>query len=129
MAYSGTATVVKRVINGRAHFRVSIPETEAGAATEATISGVPVFGKVVRQIVVHDSGSGSTVDPILGQATNPSGASVVVENDTAAATVDNTPADGATYYSPAGILYHRSVCDSGSDNSVTVRYHIVEGWE
>lgn len=130
MAYSGTVTVTVGVdARGRTLYEVSIAELEGAAASEATIEGVPTFGRVIRQVLAQSAGSASTFDPILGTATNPSGANVVVENDTAAASpIDNSTQTG-TYYSSTGTLYHRSVPDSGTDNTVTVKYHIIEGWD
>ena len=125
MAYSGTPSITRL---GADRYVVTISETEAGAATEATIAGLPRYGRILRCKANLDSGSGSTIDPILGTASNPSGVNVVLENGTAAATVDLAPDPGATYYSAAGALYYRSVCDSGSDNAVSVEIHIAAGW-
>jgi len=76
---------------------------------------------------VLTSGTASTVDPIVGIATNPAGFNVVIENGTAAATIDNSYAGGITF-SSSGSLFQRSKPDAGSDNAITTVYHIAVGW-
>ncbi len=124
MAYASTVT--KNVGQGGL-FEFVITETEAKDDDEVTISGVPNEGWVFRQVCALTAGTGSTVDPVLGIATNPSGANLVVANDTAAATVDNLQAGGVPYIcATANTLYHRSVPnDTTADHSVTTRYFIV----
>ena len=124
MAYAASVTVTRR----GGEILVTISETEAASASEASIDlGVQKF-RVHRQICQLTSGTGTTVDPILGNATNPSGISVILENDTAAATADNSITGGVTGYVSNGTLYHRSQVDAGTDNSVSTEYHIVVGW-
>ncbi len=84
--------------------------------------------RVHRQICQITAGSGATVDPILGNATNPSGANVILENDTASATCDNSVTGGLTAYTSNGTLYHRSNVNTGSDNSCVTVYHVTIGW-
>lgn len=124
MAYAASVTVTRR----GGEIRVTISETEAASTSEATIDlGVQKF-RVHRQICTLSSGSATTVDPILGNATAPSGANVILENDTAAATADNAITGGVTGYSSNGTLYHRSQVDSATDNTVVSIYHITVGW-
>ncbi len=124
MAYAASVTVTRR----GGEILVTISETEAASTSEASIDlGVQKF-RVHRQICQLTSGTGTTVDPILGNATNPSGISVILENDTAAATADNSVTGGVTGYVSNGTLYHRSQVDAGTDNSVSTEYHIVVGW-
>ena len=124
MAYAASVTVTRR----GGEILVTISETEAASTSEASIDlGVQKF-RVHRQICHLTSGTGTTVDPILGNATNPSGISVILENDTAAATADNSVTGGVTGYVSNGTLYHRSQVDAGTDNSVSTEYHIVVGW-
>jgi len=122
---AATVTVTRK----GAEVVVQIAGTSIASTTEATIPLGFTKGRVLRQVCVKTAGSATTLDPILGTATNPSGSSVVLENDTAAATVDNQPSPPVTFYTSTGILYHRSVPDTGSDNSVTTEYHILVGWE
>lgn len=124
MAYAAAVTVTRR----GGEIRVTISETEAASTSEATIDlGVQKF-RIHRQICQITAGSGSTVDPILGNATAPSGANIILENDTAAATADNAITGGVTGYSSNGTLYHRSQVDSATDNTVVSVYHITVGW-
>ena len=124
MAYAASVTVTRR----GGEIRVTISETEAASTSEASIDlGVQKF-RVHRQICTLSSGSATTVDPILGNATAPSGANVILENDTAAATADNAITGGVTGYSSNGTLYHRSQVDSATDNTVVSIYHITVGW-
>jgi hypothetical protein len=136
MAYAASVTVTRR----GGEILVTISETEAASTSEASIDlGVQKF-RVFRQICqltsgtgttvdpILGNGTGTTVDPILGNATNPSGISVILENDTAAATADNSVTGGVTGYVSNGTLYHRSQVDAGTDNSVSTQYHIVVGW-
>jgi hypothetical protein len=121
---ASTATVLRK----GSEVVVSITGTSIAAATEATITLGFTKGRIMRQVCVKTAGSGSTVDPIIGTATNPSGATVVMENGTAAASIDNQVTGGVPFYAPGGILYHRSVPDSASDNSITSEYLILVGW-
>jgi hypothetical protein len=124
MAYAASVTVTRR----GGEIRVTISETEAASTSEASIDlGVQKF-RVHRQICQLTAGSGSTVDPILGNATAPSGANIILENDTAASTCDNAITGGVTGYSSTGTLYHRSQVDSATDNTVVSVYHITVGW-
>ena len=130
MAYAAVITSTRKGND----YLIQIVETEAGAATETSFQ-VPIRGRVLRQQATLTAGSGSTIDPILGNATNPAAAtaSLVVENATAAATIDNMSDPAVPYVSATGTLYHRSVCDSGSDNAVTTLYYIsgstaTRGW-
>ena len=131
MAYGAVITLTRKGND----YLVQITETEAGGATEATITGIPIRGRVLRQQATLTAGTGTTIDPILGNAANPTAAaaSLIVENATAAATIDNMSDPSVPYVSATGTLYHRSVCDAGADNSVTTLYYVsgstaTRGW-
>ena len=124
MAYAAAVTVTRR----GGEIRVTISETEAAATSEATIDlGVQSF-RVHRQICQLASGSGATVDPILGNATAPAGANVILENDPAAAPCDNSVTGGLTAYTSNGTLYHRSNVNTGTDSTIVSTYHVTVGW-
>ena len=107
---------------------VVVTETGAGSGTEEAITlGVQKF-RVLRQLCQLTSGSGSTVDPKLARTSGGSGINVLLENDTAAATVDNQVSGGVVCYSSTGIVYHKSVPNSGSDNAISTEYSILVGW-
>jgi hypothetical protein len=107
---------------------VAVTETSVGAATEVEIPIGIARGRILRMTCVLTSGTGTTVDPIVGISTNPSGVDVVIENGTAAATVDSSYAGGGITFSSSGSLFQRSKPDAGSDNAITTTYHIAVGW-
>ena len=136
MAYSATITVIR--IDEK-NWRVKIDEIDAEATSEATIlptansgadqvSQLPRIGTVTRQSCYRISGTGTTVRPILGTATNPSADTIIVQ---VASASDSTDVQGqATYYkaTSSGSFYHRSNINSGTNNVITTIYHIKEGW-
>tara|TARA_A100001391_G_C5033418_1_gene268944 strand:+ start:520 stop:888 length:369 start_codon:yes stop_codon:yes gene_type:complete len=108
---------------------VQITETSVSSSTEETITLGVTKGRVLRQVSVKTSGSGSTVDPILARTSGGTGVDIVMENATAAATVDNQVTGGVPFYTPTGVLYHKSSPDSGTNNAITSEYIILVGWE
>lgn len=130
MASTVTVNQVGSDPRGKGYWKVTITETSVGSSTEVSLVGVPNVGRVIRQVCTKTAGSGSTVDPIVGVSTDPSGLSITYENGTAAATVNNEPNNGfgASYAVSNNTLYHRSRPDSGSDNSISTVYFIQGGW-
>jgi hypothetical protein len=125
VAYANTVAVARKGLE----ILVTVTETGAGTSDEADPIGLGVQKfRVHRQICVKTAGTAATVDPILGSTTNPSGASVLVENDTAGATINNAITGGATCYSSTGNVFHRSVPNTGTNNAMTTEYHITIGW-
>lgn len=107
---------------------VSISETSAGSGTESTITlGVQKF-RVMRQLCQLTSGTGATIDPVLTRASGGTGINILLENDTAAASVDNSVTGGVCCFSTDGVIYHKSVPNAGSDNSISSEYAILVGW-
>lgn len=113
-------------------FILQIAETSVAAATEVEVvlatHGLPTVGRIHARICQLTSGTGTTIDPIVGDVTNPSsGAGWKMENATAAASTHEVPVVPIPY---AGIssFFHRSVPDTGSDNAVTTLYYIEKGW-
>lgn len=123
MAYNSVVTVNNL---GAGRWLVQINETEAGAATEAVITGLPSRLKLLKQVTSLVSGTATTVDPILGTATNPSGINVIASNETAAADVNNVAAPAIPFYASTS-MHHRSVCDAGADN-VVISLYFFENW-
>jgi hypothetical protein len=117
MAYSATVTVKK--VSSDTDFLVTIEETDATGTSEFEITDLPSTGRILRYTSVLTSGTGTTVDPIVGFATNPSGINVILENGTPAATIDVTP-EPATYY-VANKFFVRSKVDAGTNNSISTR--------
>jgi hypothetical protein len=108
---------------------VGISETSASSSTESTITlGVQKF-RVLRQLCQVTAGTAATVDPILARTAGGSGINVLLENDTAAATCDNSVIGGVACFSSDGVIYHKSVPNAGSDNAISAEYAILVGWE
>ncbi len=124
MAYAATITVERQPL----YIVVTISETEATSTSEATLEIMPKWGALVRQAAEKTAGSCSTIDPLLGTASDPSGTDLVYANGTAAADLDNLPAQPVPYFSSDGTLYHRSQPNSGSDNSITTKYYFLAKW-
>ena len=126
MAYNSAVTVTH--VGGR-DYVVTITETDAAAASEATIAGLPRKGIVLSQLADKTGGSANTIDPILTTASGSTlSTQVVLENATAAATISNLADPAVPYYSATGTLYHKSVVDTGTNNAVTTVYIIRAGW-
>jgi|TARA_R100000479_G_C6315016_1_gene175475 hypothetical protein len=121
-----TATVSH--IGGR-DILVTISETNVGASSEATITGLPKKGILLSQLADKTAGSASTIDPRVTTASGSTLATqTVIENDTAAASISNLASPPIPYYSADGKLYVKSGADSGSDNSITTVLLIRAGW-
>ena len=125
MAYAASDTLTH--IGGR-DYKLVIQETEAGAATEATITGLPTKGIVTAQLATKASGTAATIAPILVMAPGSSAAVYTVMEATAAADQSNQADPPAQYQVDRGTLYHRSVCNTGSDNTITTVYLLKAGW-
>lgn len=126
MAYSATVTITHA---GGRDYVVTISETDAAAASEATISGLPKKGLLLAQLADKTAGSATTLDPRLTTASGSTlSTQVVIENGTAASTISNLADPAIPYYSANGTLYHKSVVDAGTNNSVTTVYLLRAGW-
>lgn len=145
MAYAASITVREVVsdtaVDGGRHadYVVTIAETEAGATSEASfaLSGtdstgapykLPSTGRVLAQIAILSAGTGTTIDPVLGEQTDPAAGAWRVENDAAAALVHNT--SRGVCYTGIPTFYHRSVPNNAAtDHTITTRYYIRAGWD
>ena len=125
MAYSGSAVVTHL---GGPDYKVVITETEAGAATEATIEGLPKKGRICAQLATKTAGSATTLAPILVTTSASTAAVETVVQASAAADQGNAFDPPVKYTVDNGTLFHRSVCDTGSDSSITTVYLIQAGW-
>lgn len=108
---------------------VEISETSASSSTESTIPIGVQKARVMRQICQVTAGTAATVDPILARTSGGSGIDVILENDTAAATCDNSVSGGVPAYISDGVCYHKSVPNAGTDNAISTEYYILVGWE
>lgn len=135
MAYTATTTVEHLTgSDGERVFRVIISETECAATSETSFT-LPVAGhlrpvriaQMYRVQAVKASGSATTLQPRLGSAAAATGVQIQYLA-TAGASVDDQPAAPVIIYgTSAGVFYHRSQPDTGSDNSITTVYLIEEG--
>ena len=130
MAYASTITVEQA---GTGLYVVTISETDASATSEVDIDlaaeGLPPVGAVVARRCAVTSGAGSTVQPVLGNASDPeNAASWLFSTDTAAQPVHQQPAAPITYGTQVSNLYHRAKVNSGSNNAITTVLHIRRGW-
>jgi hypothetical protein len=82
----------------------------------------------LNQLCTKSAGSASTVAPILVTAAASTAAVQTVCQATAAADQSNAFDDDSRYHIENGTLYHRTVCDSGSDNTITTVYFVQAGW-
>ena len=123
MAYNAVVSVSREGETTVIH----ISETDAANGDEATITGVPSTGEILRQTCVLTAGTGTTVDPVLATSAGGTGAAIVVSNDVAAATVD-TAYPVVAYTGGGGTLYHQSKVDAGADNAITTVYLVSAGW-
>ena len=126
MAYSATGTDPTTTAHGGDIYQTyQISETEAGTATEYSIQ-VPVIGTITLFQATKTAGSASTLAPKAGLA---SGWSASTQNAVFArsAAAHHHDQDAVRYHAPGGVLYLRTTCDSGSDNSVSTRIIIRAG--
>ena len=83
----------------------------------------------MAQLADKTAGSATTLDPRLTTASGSTlSTQTVIENGTAAATISNLADPAIPFYSATGTLYHKSVVDAGTNNSVTTVYLIRAGW-
>jgi hypothetical protein len=129
MAYAKTIAVTKPLPDV---WLLTINETDCANTSEAEVvfadHPLPKCGTVIAATCSRVSGTGTTVDPVLGVVTDPGAApahDVAIENGTAAAAVSLT---GPATYGPTTKLFHRSRPDAGSDNVIVSTYKIRAGW-
>ena len=132
MAYANTPTLsAAKTISGRRHWTGTVTETETAAASEWGPLGaddLPARFTLVKIKAQKTAGSATTIAPVIANAT-PATASTIAEeaaytaaafiSDTTRVHVDNTAGSG---------LYGTTTPDAGTDNSVTTKIYIVEGW-
>ena len=128
MAYAQSAVTIDRAGEGL-DYAVTYTETGVAAASEATIAGVPKFGRIMSVKATLTSGTGTTIAPEIGDTASwtDSTQAEILSGPTAAAHIHETQV--VRYYSSTGTLYVRSTPDSATDNAVSVEILIREGWE
>ena len=125
MAYAAVVTLSH--LSGR-KWKVTIAETDAGPATEATIEGLPIVGRVQSQRCSKISGAANTVAPILVTTSASAAAIDTIVQATASADHSNLLDPAAPYDTTNGTLYHRSVCDTGLSVITTIYYIEAGTW-
>ena len=129
MAYNAPAAApVITTVGGRRFYHYSISETGAGTASEFTLTGAPRAGRIVLYKSKLTAGTGATIQPKFGRATNPTSGTVDYVGGQAAAAASFSDAsalafDGLT----AGVVYVRSGVNAGSDNAISTEITIAEG--
>jgi len=126
MAYSVSSVTTSL---GKGRYIITIQESDCGVADEATITNVPAAARLLKQVTHLASGTATTIDPVIGFQTNPSGLSVLASNDVAAASVNNISSPPNPFNCSTGVLYHRSNPDAGADNVIATRYLLIADWE
>jgi len=146
MAYAATITVSitpRAVLADYLHpsspfatvYVLTITETEAAQTSETEIvladEGLPPVGQIHAQLCQLTAGTGTTIDPVLGDTTDPaSDALWKLENETAAAQAHNQPTSPVKYGPEVTSFFHRAAPNNAAaDHSITTRYYITAGWE
>jgi len=129
MAYSFSgATPTVDTVDGRRQFTYVLLETEAAAASEWTITGLPRICTLTVYIAEKTAGAATTMQPALGTAASftTTDKNFVSQEDAAAAYVND---QSTVRIGPLtdGSLYGRSTVDADTDNSITTVMVFVEG--
>lgn len=127
MAYAAP-TLQRARADGAQVWLVSIAGTSIAAATEATITGLPQVGRIVRVVANKTAGTAATLNPQITTAAAGTGVDVVWDATAAADPVDEQPVAPVPYFSTAGTLYYQDRPNAGANNTTAVRLYIVEGW-
>lgn len=127
MAYAASVSIAFDGVNAV----VTVSETEAASASEATIQ-LPFFaGRIVKVISHLTAGTGTTVNPVIGTATNPAGSEadtvLSIAPASAAAAINAVTDPPPPFLTSDGQLYHRARVDAAADNSISTIYYIQRG--
>lgn len=124
---------------GSNRWEVVVTTTSGGTTTETTIpcsgdgdvDNLPLRGRFVSRRFRKTSGSGATMQPILGEVTDPGTTleRLLGQTATAAASGFDQADPPVPYNALNGALYHREAFDAGADNAATTVYQFVGGWE
>lgn len=129
MAYTYTVDTRRAALPGHAQklFRVKVVETDVQPTSEAVVTGLPIFGTILRYKATLTPAAAATIQPRVGlvAAWTDSTQNEVTATSAAAAHIDN---DGAVqYHSPSGTLHLRSTPDVAGD-SVETEILVYQGW-
>ena len=132
MAYAATVNVTSGVTSGRRWWFVSITETGASSTSEWSVPAsehLPEQGTITLYKADLTAGTGTTIQPKLGRATNPT---VDTQNWIGQIAAAGAAINDASrlYFSglTGGILYGRSTPNNAAaDHSITTEITIWDG--
>jgi len=133
MAYTATVTVQRVQIAGHLGYQLKIAETEAAQTSETEIVlanvGLPSMGRVFSQQCILSTGTGTTINPVIGNTTDPANARWQMANETAAARVHNQSTLGVQYGGDVTSFFHRAQPNNATaDHTIETVYYIRAGW-
>lgn len=131
MAYTqSTPTVKVTMEGGRQVVRISFTETETSSTSEwvVTDSRLPRMGTVVLYKADLTAGTGTTIQPKMGRATNPTVDTQNWIGQISAAAGAINDASPLRFANLAGVLYGRSTPNNAAaDHSVSTEITIISG--
>ena len=130
MAYSYTFDIQKVILRGVSQklFRVTISETDVQTNSEAVVTGLPIYGTIIRYQATLTPAAATTIDTGIGTVAAWAALSQdeVSQNQIAAAHIDNQ--EHIRYHSSAGRLVVRNTPDVNGD-SIESEMLICQGWD
>jgi len=119
-----------RTISGYAGIRAyhyTITETLIAAASEWTLTGCPINGRIVSYIADLTGGSAATIQPFLSRITGGTTTDVdFISQQAAAAAYINDQSQVVYVGLTGGELFGLTTPDAGADNNVTTSLLIIE---
>lgn len=115
MAYAAAVVRTSISLSGRQAWVLTITETGVTGATDEWSAEVPLLGtlRLHTCILTQGNGTGTTIDPIVQEATGTATVYNVMTNGTAAATTRNNSLV-AHYYVANGTIFGRSTCNGST---------------
>ncbi len=123
MAYSASET---RTGTHHRGVSVKLAETDGAPASEATISNLPLKGRVRIVRLEKSSGDAATFDPVVATSAGGTG-NAIVAGDCGPAAAFNL-IGFYPYETTDGTLYYRSRPDTGINNATNVELAFLQGW-
>ena len=127
MAYASSVTSVSRIDAGRKVTTYTITETEAAATSEWSLALPDEAVTITLYEATLTAGTGTTVQPKIGLATNPTANTAGYLDQIATAAAYVRGPENIRVKSGAKTLYGRSTVDAGSDNSITTVVEVAAG--
>jgi len=125
MAYAKTVTRTK-VPDSNVDYVYDITETGSTSGGDEFSIDLPTATGRIFRLKVHVSSGSGTVDTVIGVAASASGNDIVLENGTAASTVDVQP-DPVSFFSSGKTLYINNKASAG-ELTILTRIFIRETW-